>query len=140
MILDSSPKARDRAIREFQSKPEIHVCLLRSSVPSAVFGIDLHVASTIVFLEPCQNEQLEVSAVARAARAGQQRRVKVTTLAVQGSIEEDLLQRRAHLNMTSLELLLAAMPVPDTLVQSYREARHFGRDLVAFIISFFDFR
>ena len=107
-----------------------HSFRAQSSVPSAVFGIDLNAASNIVFLEPCQNEQIEVSAVARAARAGQQRRVKVTTLLVQGSMEEDMIQRRAHLNMTSLELLLAAMPVPDSLVQPYREARHFGRDLV----------
>lgn len=117
--------ARDHSIRQFQVDPSLHVLLLKTSTPSAVFGIDLHVASCVLFLEPSLNEAIEISAVARAARAGQTRRVDVTTLAVQGTCEEDVLLRRSHLNLTSLELLLAAMPVPDSLVDAVSSA-HYG--------------
>jgi hypothetical protein len=117
--------ARDHAIRQFQVDPTQNVLLLKTSTPSAVFGIDLHVASCVLFLEPSLNEAIEISAVARAARAGQTRRVDVTTLAVQGTCEEDVLLRRSHVNLTSLELLLAAMPVPDELVDS-ASAAHYG--------------
>jgi hypothetical protein len=120
-----TPTERDDAIRRFQVDPAEHVLLLKTSTPAAVFGIDLHVASCVLFLGPSESEAIEVSAIARAARAGQTKRVDVTMLAVQGTCEEDMLLRRDH-NMTSLELLLGAMPVPDALVDQAGMLRHYG--------------
>jgi len=85
-----SAKNRDKSIQAFQKDPPTTVFIL--SVRSGAVGINLTAASHVFMIEPCLNPALENQAIGRAWRMGQTRPVTVKILAVQDSIETNIVK------------------------------------------------
>ncbi|KAL0037370.1 hypothetical protein WJX79_004318 [Trebouxia sp. C0005] len=85
-----SLQQRSKAIEAFQKDPPTTVFLL--SMRSGSVGINLTSANYVFILEPALNPGLEVQAVGRAWRMGQQREVAVKKFFVKGSVEERIMQ------------------------------------------------
>ena len=84
---------RDKAIREFNSNPNIKAIMLSSE--SAASGTNLTTATHIIFLDPIYGEyktrkDQERQAVGRAYRMGQKNVVKVIRFIVKETIEDEI--------------------------------------------------
>jgi superfamily II DNA or RNA helicase len=64
----------------------------------AAFGLDMREASRIYFISPVLNPQVEAQAIGRVRRVSQQKPVSVETLALRGSIDEVILERKKHMS------------------------------------------
>lgn len=80
-----SPTRRTKAIENFQNDPTVKVFAMTTKTASV--GITLTAGSQIIFLEPCLDEKIKKQAIGRAWRIGQTKRVQVTTLQTENTID-----------------------------------------------------
>jgi len=84
---------RDKAIREFSSKPDVKVIMLSSE--SAASGTNLTSATTVILLDPVYGSyeyrmNTEWQAIGRAYRMGQQKQVTVVRFIIKNTVEEEI--------------------------------------------------
>ena len=84
---------RGQVVQRFQAQ---EVPLLLLSLKAGGIGLNLTAADTVIHMDPWWNPAVEEHATARAHRIGQDRPVFVYKLAVQGSIEERMLELQAR--------------------------------------------
>lgn len=84
---------RVEIVRQFNDDPSIDALLLTTSVGG--LGLTLTGADTVVFMEHSWNPFVDLQAMDRAHRIGQQRTVRVFRLIVQESLEEHIMDLQA---------------------------------------------
>lgn len=87
-------EARARALRDFDERPEVRAFVL--STRTASVGINLTAANRVIVYDVSTNKGLEEQAVGRAWRIGQQRPVVAYHYCVRDTVEDRLLESRAH--------------------------------------------
>lgn len=88
----ASQAARANAFHAFQADPEVKVFVLL--VKAAAVGLTLTCASRVVLMEPGLCLADEAQAIGRVHRLGQERPCCVIKMAVKGTVEEKILERR----------------------------------------------
>ncbi|KAI5858908.1 SNF2 family N-terminal domain-containing protein [Tricharina praecox] len=83
---------RDAALCEYRENPQCTVILI--SLMAGGVGIDLTCASRVHLMEPHWNPMVELQALERVHRFGQQRDVLITRYIMQDSFENDILRRQ----------------------------------------------
>ncbi|KAL2130227.1 hypothetical protein VTI74DRAFT_6724 [Chaetomium olivicolor] len=86
---DMSRNARDDAVRDFTENPRNKVMLVSLKAGNA--GLNLVAASRIIMCDPFWNPYIEMQAVDRAHRIGQQREVQVHRILVKETVEDRIL-------------------------------------------------
>jgi len=81
---------RDEAVSDFVQNPRNTVMLVSLRAGNA--GLNLTVASRVIICDPFWNPYIEMQAVDRAHRIGQQREVKIHRILVQGTVEDRILE------------------------------------------------
>ncbi|XP_027097487.1 helicase-like transcription factor CHR28 isoform X1 [Coffea arabica] len=81
--------ARDRAVKEFNTNPEVTVMLM--SLKAGNLGLNMVAASHVILLDLWWNPTTEDQAVDRAHRIGQTRPVTVSRLTVKDTVEDRIL-------------------------------------------------
>ncbi|KAI4385804.1 hypothetical protein MLD38_003797 [Melastoma candidum] len=81
--------ARDRAVKDFNSDPEVLVMLM--SLKAGNLGLNMVAASHVVLLDLWWNPTTEDQAVDRAHRIGQTRPVTVTRITIKDTVEDRIL-------------------------------------------------
>lgn len=96
LLLDGSVPAAKRGslIDAFRTRADARILL--STVSVGGLGINLSVASTVIFLEHDWNPVVDLQAVDRVHRIGQRKVVNVFRLISKGTIEEKVLQLQKH--------------------------------------------
>ena len=87
---DTPAKERLRICEDFNTKPDIKVCLI--SLKAGGTGLNLTGADFIIHLDPWWNIAAENQASDRAHRIGQTRPVTVMKLVAKGTIEEKVVE------------------------------------------------
>ncbi|KAI1635980.1 SNF2 family N-terminal domain-containing protein [Biscogniauxia mediterranea] len=77
---------RDNAAREFQEETETRVMLVSLKAGNA--GLNLTAASQVIIMDPFWNPYIEMQAVDRAYRIGQQKPVKVHRILIKDTVED----------------------------------------------------
>ena len=96
----TSKRDRDNVLRRFREDPSVDVLLLTTKVGG--LGLSLTTADTVVFVEHDWNPQVDLQAMDRAHRLGQNRAVTVYRLVTESTIEQRLMSaQRFKLAMTS---------------------------------------
>lgn len=100
-------------IADFKSNPANECFLLHAKAQAA--GLNLVCASHVILCEPLINTAIELQAVARVHRIGQQRATTVWMYLIEGTVEEAIYdisaQRRlAHIDQKSRDISRAASP------------------------------
>ncbi|WFD35026.1 hypothetical protein MCUN1_001872 [Malassezia cuniculi] len=85
-------RVRNACISAFRHD-ETYRCLLMTTHVGGR-GLDLHCASRVILAEPVWQLDLESQAIKRAWRMGQKRKVTVSTYAMEGTFEEQMVLRR----------------------------------------------
>lgn len=85
-----SRNARDDAVQDFTENPRNKVMLVSLRAGNA--GLNLTSASRIIICDPFWNPYIEMQAVDRAHRIGQQREVKVHRILVKETVEDRILE------------------------------------------------
>ncbi|MCD5003671.1 DEAD/DEAH box helicase [Enterococcus saccharolyticus] len=83
-------KRRQEILDEFKNNPDKNVLI--AQVQAGGVGLNIQIASIIIFCEPQLKPSLETQAIARAYRIGQTRNVFVYRLLTEDSIDERLLE------------------------------------------------
>lgn len=86
-----SNELRSNYISDFLHDDSIRVMLL--DIRCAALGLNINVASRIIFINPVCKPNIEAQAIKRAHRIGQIRPVVVETLLLAGTIEEAMFER-----------------------------------------------
>ncbi|XP_059278868.1 helicase-like transcription factor CHR28 isoform X1 [Lycium ferocissimum] len=81
--------ARDRAVKEFNTNPEVTVMLM--SLKAGNLGLNMVAASHVILLDLWWNPTTEDQAIDRAHRIGQTRAVTVSRLTVKDTVEDRIL-------------------------------------------------
>ena len=81
---------RDDAVIDFTENPATKVMLVSLRAGNA--GLNLVAASRIIIMDPFWNPYIEMQAVDRAHRIGQQNPVQVHRILVKGTVEDRILQ------------------------------------------------
>ena len=81
--------ARERALSEFEEKPDVTVILM--SLKAAGLGVNLVCANHVILSDVWWNPTVEEQAIDRAHRIGQTREVKVVRFTVRGTVEDRIL-------------------------------------------------
>ncbi|EPS67509.1 hypothetical protein M569_07265, partial [Genlisea aurea] len=81
--------ARDKAVNDFNNKPEVDVMLM--SLKAGNLGLNMVAASRIILLDLWWNPTTEDQAIDRAHRIGQTRPVTVSRLTISNTIEDRIL-------------------------------------------------
>lgn len=87
---DMSRNQRDEAVQDFTENPRNRVMLV--SLRAGNSGLNLTAASRIIICDPFWNPYIEMQAVDRAHRIGQQREVKVHRILVKETVEDRILR------------------------------------------------
>jgi SNF2 family DNA or RNA helicase len=87
---DMPMRKRAKALLDFQNDPPTTVFLL--SMRAGAVGINLTQANRVFLLEPCFNPALELQAIGRVHRLGQQRSVEIIRLVMQDSVESRMVE------------------------------------------------
>jgi SNF2 family DNA or RNA helicase len=85
-----SADARDGAIQKFTDSQTHNVMLI--SLKAGNSGLNLVAASRVIILDPFWNPYIEMQAVDRAYRIGQQREVQVHRILIQGTVEDRIIE------------------------------------------------
>ena len=96
--------ARDEAVQDFTENPRNKVLLVSLRAGNA--GLNLTSASRIIICDPFWNPYIEMQAVDRAHRIGQQREVKVHRILVKETVEDrilDLQEKKRRLVESALD-------------------------------------
>jgi SNF2 family DNA or RNA helicase len=86
---DMSRNQRDESVRDFTEDPNTRVLLVSLRAGNA--GLNLTTASRVIICDPFWNPYIEMQAVDRAHRIGQQREVKVHRVLVKETVEDRIL-------------------------------------------------
>ena len=86
-----SNELRSKYINDFLHDESIRVMLL--DIRCAALGLNINVASRIIFINPVCKPNIEAQAIKRAHRIGQKRPVVVETILLAGTIEEAMFER-----------------------------------------------
>ncbi|XP_017229709.1 helicase-like transcription factor CHR28 isoform X1 [Daucus carota subsp. sativus] len=81
--------ARDKAVREFNTDPEVTVMLM--SLKAGNLGLNMVAASHVILLDLWWNPTTEDQAIDRAHRIGQTRPVTVSRLTIRDTVEDRIL-------------------------------------------------
>lgn len=81
---------REKDIREFTEDPEFRVYLL--STRAGGLGLNLMTANNVVLYDSDFNPQMDIQAMSRVHRIGQQKKVYIFRLVTKNSIEEKIMQ------------------------------------------------
>ena len=84
-----SRNQRDEAVEDFVQNPQSTVMLVSLRAGNA--GLNLTVASRVIICDPFWNPYIEMQAVDRAHRIGQQREVKIHRILVKNTVEDRIL-------------------------------------------------
>ncbi|KAA8894406.1 SNF2 family N-terminal domain-containing protein [Sphaerosporella brunnea] len=84
-----SSTKRNQSINDFIDDADVKVLLV--SLKAGNSGLNLAVASQVIIFDPFYNPYIELQAIDRAHRIGQQRRVVVHRLVVAGTVEDRVL-------------------------------------------------
>lgn len=100
VVLDGrcTPQERNNAIQSFQRDDKVRVFC--GQLYAAGTGLNLQVADRVIFAEAAWTPAVNEQGIARAYRAGQRRNVRVSFVALRGSIDEQVqgaLARKARL-------------------------------------------
>lgn len=82
--------ARNDAINRFTDKPNTKIMLISLKAGNA--GLNLVAASRVIILDPFWNPFIEMQAVDRAHRIGQQRPVEVHRILIQNTVEDRIIE------------------------------------------------
>ncbi|KAK7209286.1 hypothetical protein V2G26_016464 [Clonostachys chloroleuca] len=85
-----SANERNNAAHEFRTKEDVKVILVSLKAGNA--GLNLADASRVIILDPFWNPYIEMQAVDRAYRIGQQREVKVYRILTQETVEDRIME------------------------------------------------
>jgi SNF2 family DNA or RNA helicase len=85
-----SADARDAAITKFTETQTHNIMLISLKAGNA--GLNLVAASRVVILDPFWNPYIEMQAVDRAYRIGQQREVEVHRILIEGTVEDRIIE------------------------------------------------
>ena len=91
--LDGATRDRAARVARFQQDPDHPVFLI--SLKAGGFGLNLTAASYVFVLDPWWNPAVEMQAIDRAHRIGQQRTVHAYRLVCRGTVEERVLELQA---------------------------------------------
>lgn len=101
---DMSRNQRDEAVQDFTENPRNRVMLVSLRAGNA--GLNLTSASRIIICDPFWNPYIEMQAVDRAHRIGQQREVQVHRILVKDTVEDrilDLQEKKRRLVESALD-------------------------------------
>ena len=84
------PDERNAAINRFTDKPNTKIMLISLKAGNA--GLNLVAASRVIILDPFWNPYIEMQAIDRAYRIGQQREVQVHRILVQMTVEDRIIE------------------------------------------------
>ena len=112
--LDGSVRREDRsaAISRFDSS-SVDVFLL--STRAGGVGLNLTAANWVIFLDTDWNPQMDLQAMARVFRQGQQKHVKVFRLVTTGTVDELMFARALEKLKFASDVLQESQPDPGTL-------------------------
>ena len=85
-----SADARNNAIIRFTDRPNTKLMLISLKAGNA--GLNLVAASRVIILDPFWNPFIEMQAVDRAYRIGQQKPVEVHRILVEGTVEDRIIE------------------------------------------------
>lgn len=85
-----SAEARNDAIMRFTDKPNTKIMLISLKAGNA--GLNLVAASRVIILDPFWNPFIELQAVDRAYRIGQQKSVEVHRILIQSTVEDRIIE------------------------------------------------
>jgi SNF2 family DNA or RNA helicase len=85
-----SGEARDAAITKFTESQTHNIMLISLKAGNA--GLNLVAASRVIILDPFWNPYIEMQAVDRAYRIGQQREVEVHRILIKGTVEDRIIE------------------------------------------------
>lgn len=85
-----SGEARNAAIERFTLEPSIKVMLISLKAGNA--GLNLVAASRVIILDPFWNPYIEMQAVDRAYRIGQQKSVEVHRILIEATVEDRIIE------------------------------------------------
>jgi SNF2 family DNA or RNA helicase len=95
--------ARDRAVSEFKTMPEVNVIIM--SLKAASLGLNMVAACHVLLLDVWWNPTTEDQAIDRAHRIGQTRPVIVSRFTVKNTIEDRILELQVrHLSSYGLTI------------------------------------
>ncbi|CAE7676835.1 ercc6l [Symbiodinium microadriaticum] len=97
--------ARNERVRLFQTQPQSYTCMLLTTRVGG-FGLNLTSADRVIILDPAWNPAVDMQAVDRAHRIGQDREVKTYRLVMSGLIEDKMFRLQVFkmgLTKTALE-------------------------------------
>ncbi|KAK0737532.1 SNF2 family N-terminal domain-containing protein [Apiosordaria backusii] len=101
---DMSRTRRDEAVQDFVENPENKVMLVSLRAGNA--GLNLTVASRVIICDPFWNPFIEMQAVDRAHRIGQQKEVQVHRILIKETVEDRILslqEQKRELVETALD-------------------------------------
>lgn len=98
-----NPTARNQACIDFADKPDCKIMLI--SLKAGNSGLNLVAASRVIILDPFWNPYIEMQAVDRAYRIGQQKSVEVHRILIQKTVEDRIIE----LQERKKELINAAL-------------------------------
>jgi SNF2 family DNA or RNA helicase len=82
--------ARDAAVQKFTDTQTHNIMLISLKAGNA--GLNLVAASRVIILDPFWNPYIEMQAVDRAYRIGQQREVEVHRILIEGTVEDRIIE------------------------------------------------
>jgi len=85
-----SADARDAAVQKFTDSQTHNIMLI--SLKAGNSGLNLVAASRVIILDPFWNPYIEMQAVDRAYRIGQQNEVQVHRILIQGTVEDRIIE------------------------------------------------
>jgi non-specific serine/threonine protein kinase len=88
--LDGHTKDREQPVQQFQNDPATRVFLI--SLRAGGFGLNLTAADYVILYDPWWNPAVEVQAIDRTHRIGQDKQVFAYKLITRDSVEEKILQ------------------------------------------------
>jgi SNF2 family DNA or RNA helicase len=88
--LDGKTKRRDKRVARFQTDAACPLFLI--SLKAGGYGLNLTAAGYVFLLDPWWNPAVEMQAIDRAHRIGQQRTVNAYRLVCRGTVEERVLE------------------------------------------------
>lgn len=117
---------RRHAIAAFNA-PDSSDFLFLLSTRAGGLGINLATADTVVIYDADWNPQMDLQAMARAHRIGQQRQVSVFRLVSAGTVEEEILERaKRKMVLDHLVIQQLRRPVSDSDANSVQAILKFG--------------
>ncbi|KAM3514175.1 hypothetical protein MY11210_002166 [Beauveria gryllotalpidicola] len=106
---------RAEYVKTFHHNARFRVLLM--DISKAAFGLDMHAASRVYFINPVLNPQVQSQAIARVRRISQHRGVSVETLVLKGSIDEVIVDCKEH--MTQAEHVKAKAILDVSLIKDW---------------------